>query len=97
MAAGTYTAPEEKSDDQYGRERVKDFFFDYSYWSFDENSAHFTSQEKVPDLLFTVESDNPLQMRNQFVISDLSHLQCVIITVRIDLKFRNLYETILPI
>merc|ERR1712076_159896 len=36
-----------ESDDQLGRERVKDFFFDYSYWSYDESSPNFTSQSVV--------------------------------------------------
>ncbi|XP_065060807.1 kinesin-like protein KIF16B isoform X2 [Rhopilema esculentum] len=31
----------------HGRERVKDFFFDYSYWSFDSNAMHFASQQQV--------------------------------------------------
>lgn len=35
------------NEDLHGRERVKDFFFDYSYWSYDENSSHFTTQEQV--------------------------------------------------
>ena len=39
----------EESSDQYthGRERVKDFFFDFSYWSFDLNAKHFASQRQV--------------------------------------------------
>ena len=32
---------------EHGRERVKDFFFDYSYWSFDSNAIHFASQQQV--------------------------------------------------
>lgn len=40
-----------ESDDQLGRERVKDFFFDYSYWSCDESSPNFSSQSVVCGVL----------------------------------------------
>ena len=41
---GSYGGAE---DEQLGRERVKDFFFDYSYWSYDETSPNFTTQSMV--------------------------------------------------
>ncbi|XP_049854546.1 kinesin-like protein Klp98A isoform X1 [Schistocerca gregaria] len=34
-------------DGDFGRERYKDFTFDYSYWSFDSSDAHYVSQKKV--------------------------------------------------
>lgn len=34
-------------DGDFGRERYKDFTFDYSYWSFNPSDNHYASQEKV--------------------------------------------------
>ncbi|XP_034232452.1 kinesin-like protein Klp98A isoform X2 [Thrips palmi] len=34
-------------DGDLGRERYKDFTFDYSYWSFDHGDPHYASQEQV--------------------------------------------------
>lgn len=36
-------------NDTLGRERVKQFTYDYSYWSADESSCDYASQEKVFD------------------------------------------------
>jgi hypothetical protein len=33
--------------DTLGRERLKHFTFDYSYWSANSNDSHYASQEKV--------------------------------------------------
>lgn len=41
---GTYRS---KENDEGERDRAKDFFFDYSYWSMDPNSPKFASQEQV--------------------------------------------------
>eukprot|EP00794_Sanderia_malayensis_P020111 gene20111-22082_t len=40
-------ADEHADQSAHGRERVKDFFFDFSYWSFDSNAKHFASQAQV--------------------------------------------------
>ncbi|XP_066931850.1 kinesin-like protein KIF16B [Clytia hemisphaerica] len=41
---GTYRSNE---TEEVERDRVKDFFFDYSYWSMDPNSSKFASQAQV--------------------------------------------------
>lgn len=37
--------------------KVREFTFDHSFWSLDENDGHFASQEKVGVLLFILEAD----------------------------------------
>lgn len=36
-----------KLEGEAAREKYKDFTFDFSYWSYDENDEHFASQEQV--------------------------------------------------
>lgn len=42
------------------RERVKDFTFDYSYWSACLKDSHYTAQEQVGVFVLIVSLDNKL-------------------------------------
>ena len=38
--------------DTLGRERVKQFTYDYSYWSADPSDKHYVSQEQVSHIIY---------------------------------------------
>uniref|UniRef100_A0A2R5LPK0 Putative kinesin-like protein n=1 Tax=Ornithodoros turicata TaxID=34597 RepID=A0A2R5LPK0_9ACAR len=57
------------ANDELGRERVKEFTFDYSYWSVDNKDPHFVDQEQVFKDLGQEVVDNAFQGYNACIFA----------------------------